>query len=548
MRGDKDKTTVPGGRHLSVGALWKEIHAQEGTLRSKLLLYFCCFVLVGSGILIVILLGMGILSESDRSLKQSLNVQLRNRERDMKERLDFVAGSGIDMAEHITALLEHEVLRYPYDIRELNNDKEQLENLQKQVYPLLEGALKFTRTSGVFVIFDATVNTEAPGAEHSRSGLYLRQANLSSGNALKRDLFLFRGNPEVAIQNQIQMHNRWNMEFDINQMDWYHSQMNGDAETLPYLWAERHQVTETWESAAFLSAPLYGSGGLNYGLCGFEISSLLYSLDDPAVESEYGDMVTVFMPIDGDCLLLSEGLIGGQGDIDLQGTGDLRYTVEKNFNRYRSDTGCYLGLHSLIPGVRDSRGRTWGVAVLISCAEYGEKAAGQRTKLLLAIGVFILIMMLSAAVLSARFVRPIVQRLEELKTDGLQKQYESSGISEIDALTEFLKLKEKEYRSGGSEKRSLPPNIEELFDRFVARTKTLTASEKNILDYYIRGHEIAEIPDLACISMNTVRKHNRNIYEKLGIHSRDELKLYLDLLERCGRIGELEKEGDTRIS
>ena len=61
MRGDKDKTTVPGGRHLSVGALWKEIHAQEGTLRSKLLLYFCCFVLVGSGILIVILLGMGCL-------------------------------------------------------------------------------------------------------------------------------------------------------------------------------------------------------------------------------------------------------------------------------------------------------------------------------------------------------------------------------------------------------------------------------------------------------------------------------------------------------
>ena len=53
------------------------------------------------------------------------------------------------------------------------------------------------------------------------------------------------------------------------------------------------------------------------------------------------------------------------------------------------------------------------------------------------------------------------------------------------------------------------------------------------------GYEISEIPELACVSMNTVRKHNRNIYEKLGIKSKDELNLYLDLLKRCGRIDEL---------
>ena len=34
--------------------------------------------------------------------------------------------------------------------------------------------------------------------------------------------------------------------------------------------------------------------------------------------------------------------------------------------------------------------------------------------------------------------------------------------------------------------------------------------------------------------MSTVRKHNRSIYEKLGVASRDELMLYIDLLRRCG--------------
>lgn len=49
------------------------------------------------------------------------------------------------------------------------------------------------------------------------------------------------------------------------------------------------------------------------------------------------------------------------------------------------------------------------------------------------------------------------------------------------------------------------------------RKNLLTEAEQNILRYYIDGHEISEIPELAFISMSTVRKHNRSIYEKLGL-------------------------------
>ena len=78
-----------------------------------------------------------------------------------------------------------------------------------------------------------------------------------------------------------------------------------------------------------------------------------------------------------------------------------------------------------------------------------------------------------------------------------------------------------------------------MFDHFAERKSTLTEAERNILRYYIEGHEIAEIPDLAFISMSTVRKHNRSIYEKMGVASRDELMLYIDLFRRCGRLQEL---------
>ena len=85
----------------------------------------------------------------------------------------------------------------------------------------------------------------------------------------------------------------------------------------------------------------------------------------------------------------------------------------------------------------------------------------------------------------------------------------------------------------------LPPDMEELFQAFAEKVKTLSSAERRILGYYIEGHETADIPDLAFISIHTVKKHNRSIYQKLEVASRDELMLYIELFRCCGRLEEL---------
>ena len=85
----------------------------------------------------------------------------------------------------------------------------------------------------------------------------------------------------------------------------------------------------------------------------------------------------------------------------------------------------------------------------------------------------------------------------------------------------------------------LPPGMEDLFQSFSEKVKTLSSAEHRIFRYYIEGCEIADIPDLAFISINTVKKHNRSIYQKLGVASRDELMLYIELFRCCGRLEEL---------
>ena len=85
----------------------------------------------------------------------------------------------------------------------------------------------------------------------------------------------------------------------------------------------------------------------------------------------------------------------------------------------------------------------------------------------------------------------------------------------------------------------LPPDMEDLFHAFAEKVKTLSSAERRILGYYIDGHETADIPDLAFISIHTVKKHNRSIYQKLEVASRDELMLYIELFRCCGRLEEL---------
>jgi len=85
-----------------------------------------------------------------------------------------------------------------------------------------------------------------------------------------------------------------------------------------------------------------------------------------------------------------------------------------------------------------------------------------------------------------------------------------------------------------------------MLDDFVARIPLLTPAEYNILQYYINGHEIGEIPTLAYISINTVRKHNKNIYKKLQVSTKEELLLYVGLLDRSNRLNELEQMQKTK--
>lgn len=110
-----------------------------------------------------------------------------------------------------------------------------------------------------------------------------------------------------------------------------------------------------------------------------------------------------------------------------------------------------------------------------------------------------------------------------------------TGVLSVQMLTQ---LNTRQINPG-----ALPSGMENMFSSFAEKTKNLSSAERRILNYYIDGHDIGDIPDLAFISIHTVKKHNRSIYQKLEIASRDELMLYIELFRCCGRLDELTGEG-----
>ena len=532
---------------------------QSVGMQRKLMLYWVSMILVVFAAVILLLSIAGAFSQNDEQLHEVMELQLKNTQDSLASRLDRLTAQSLNLSKELSREIEGELVREGISLQEVNDDSERLlklqqimyplvnttlqtancKKLQQIMYPLVNTTLQTANCNGAYVILNATANTTLEVADHSRSGLHLRYTNLSASNPVAPTVVYFRGIPDIARQKELELHNRWNLEFDTDQIPGCRELMDTplDRPAESYFWSRRIDLKDTWESAMLLCVPIVGSDGTVYGICGVEISALYFQLSYPAVDGQFGSAVTVLAPIQDSRLLLSDGLVGSVNGTYLDGQETLVIHQGRYYNEYDASSERYIGLHRTIPISKgETENTAWAVAIMIPQDSYAAYTAEvQRTWVIAALGLLMVLLAISFF-LARRFVRPITDSLKRFQQEGLPEQGLSSGISEVDELAEFLNARARNQRL---EQGELPPNIAELFDQFVERKDLLTEAERNILRYYIDGHEIADIPDLAFISMSTVRKHNRSIYEKLGVASRDELMLYIDLLRRCGRLQEL---------
>lgn len=181
----------------------------------------------------------------------------------------------------------------------------------------------------------------------------------------------------------------------------------------------------------------------------------------------------------------------------------------------------------------------WMTAVLIPKGACDRKILVNRLFIIVGIVCFIVLMYMSAMYLSRRFVRPILKGFQDVQ-EGTELENRHSNIKELEELYRYISEKDKTISVN-----DLPLPIEELFNEFAENINKLTKAEYQIFQYYMEGYEVSQVPSIACVSMSTVKKHNGNIYRKLGISSNNELMMYIDLFRRCGCLERLERQAEN---
>lgn len=508
---------------------------QQGvSMQRRLRLYWMSMALAVFASLVLILSFAGVFSDPAQKLSDALTLQQCNTVSALSDQLSGLTAQCVALSETVTKEVSNTLMEHGAVFDDLCDNQSLIAEVEEALYGPIHATLRASDCSGVFLLLNATTNTGLENAEESRMGLYLRYSDLNRTGSANQHLIYFRGISEIARRQQVQMHNRWNMEFDTTYLPGYDDFMGTPVSRLADggVWSERTHLKDTWEDVLLFYVPVLGGDGEVCGLCGIELSELYFRLSYPSIDSNYGGMVTVLTPLEGGELLLNKAMLGESKGLRLEPKGTLKCKEGTYYNIYSSENEQYIGLHQVLRCASVS-GRELAVVTLLPQSSYDKMAASSRTVWIIGSMAFLLCMLSLALFLSRRFVKPITLSIKAIQASPAQQQ--RSGISEIDELLAFIQSKAGQQQISDE----LPPNIETFFSEFTCRVEQLTPMERTVLQYYIDGYEISEIAQRAFISINTAKKHNTNMNRKLGVSTREELTLYIDLFRRCGKLEQI---------
>ena len=458
---------------------------RQSPMSSRLL--WACLLLV---VLLVLTFGAALflfasLHNTKKDISRSLQIQFSVFQNDMERYFDQLAVMGVNLSEDMSAEVDKELALRQMSFAQLNDSPEVLNALEEKMIEPLCRRLRQTGCSGAFVLLDATVNTRMEGAEHSRAGLYVQKSGADTPTV---PLLLYRGSAEVGKTHSVMPHRKWRMEFQTDQFPDYDRWMTPGSAPLyqSYTLTERFELPGTSEEVQLFLLPLRGRDGTMYGLCGFEISESYFKQN--FAQPTGFDRLSCLLAPTGDDLAADAALSSGT-------------------------TGGYYHLCRL------SESLSYRLAVCIPMADYRRLVFSGNLQMLL-IGLFIAFFVVFCCMnFHRRILSPAFRQFEEDRRES-RRRMDELQLERQQMQTELSRLADV------CRNESVP----DAFQTFVAGIPTLTKTERRIFDGYAAGLRTREIAQQLDIKDSTLRFHNKNIYEKLGVSSLKQLQQFVAIL------------------
>lgn len=512
---------------------------QNLSMRRRLAVYLivlCCAVeLLGFFVLNL----LGLVNHVDRQIENVLAQQLDATQAQILHDADDAAAWSLSLSEEISAVVGDALQTYRISFEDLRNNEPVLTEIQKNAYNSVYNHMQLVTCSGAFYLLNTTVNDSL--SEESYNGLYLKYANLYAENTIRNKACMFRGSYAVARENDINLYSTWRLETLAETFPQAVALMDGHAR---YILTQVCSLPDTWERVRLLCVPVELEGEI-IGVCGFELSDLYFRLAYPANSGEEDRLL---------CALLTE--TDGQWTAQLSGHRSAAsmsmqtiFSIQNwgRFVQFSCAEGKFIGLTREI-----TIGNSEHLLAAMLPMNYYRRIVRQSQ--LSTAGVLLLLTLLFFAVciyLSHRYVSPILQGLSDLKTK--ENDHQPTHIPEIDDLFAYLAVRDRLHEEEISRLQLENADVQrereraesalsnlhaagmqeidsEAYALFCNNLCSLTPREHEIFDLYLDGRTGKEIQEILCINPNTIKYHNRNIYDKLGVRSRKELLKYATLM------------------
>ena len=525
------------------------------SMRRKLLLNMLTLVLVVVIFICVGLFFVGQFSTTTEKYSNNLTFQNEFFTRQIEKYFDDLSMMSEMLATDSSAIIDDYLTKNSIDLNALNDSQLHTEGVQKALFPKLKEELLKADASGSFIILNATVNTSEANSDESKTGLYFQRSTLDRTD---ETLLLFRGCSGLGRENGIMPHRKWRLEFKT---EFVPEVKNAFGKTRikenTSILSDVFTLNGTSERAMAFLTPIYGADNSFYGICGFEISGN-YFKDYFAQPTRVEQLTCTFSKTAENGKIDCENIFwtGVLGGYSLKPSGNL--IPKKTKGRLTE----FYGENNFVAVVKEVTicNESHSLAVMQPKSEFDKTVALNATKIVLVCFLLVFTAVVLCVVFSRKFVAPVIKNLEKIR---MQEHAETkSDIIEIDDLfvylaeqdrlrnieTDMLKRQNEELscvtetqtaeidkrqaeieRLAYSRKNEIDPDN---YEAFKIGLKELTKTEKTVFDLYLQGKTAKEIADILNIRESTLKFHNHNILEKLGVSSRKHMLRYATLLKQ----------------
>jgi len=531
-------------KYLDIMSLIRQIKSEGLSMRRRFAFYAFSVICLFLAVIIILLNFFGILNPTNRQIMNDLNARLSACSDRIERESDELAACAISFSGQLEASIQDYLTEHHISFEELKNDSEALDALQNRLYDSVYLNMQVAPASGAFYILDTTANSYSETALYS--GIYLKYINLCSENTVNNDFSIYRGSFSTGKSRGINFHSGWKNESSTVFFE------NCDeifSDGTHFVLSPAVPIPDTWERARYIYVPIRDYNDNIIGVCGFEITDLLFQLSHKTENGRWGSET---------CGLLDahNGVYSGQFSSGRYNNTDDSLHIKAKNGAQLFDFGnekCVGLTREIMIG-----NGTFSVAVMLPKTQYESFLRKGQVNIMLIFLIAAILAAVCCVFMSKKYVSPILKKIELVKS---KEDYgEQLHIREIDDLFAFLEEKDnyyeqqlddlehakrfaeeearkaKEEYEKAAEKYELAKSeidrlaekhkeeiVPEEYNFFVENLSMLTPAEYRIYELYLSGKTAKQIAEILNITENTLKYHNKNIYSKLGISSRKQL-------------------------